>query len=140
MTEPVSIRAARQQRDGEDLEIPYVTVWPTEQDFAESVVALARDCGWLACHFRPARTGKGWRTAIVGHIGFPDIVAVHPSTGRLVFAELKMRPETQKAGRPEPHQQRWLDALAIRGEVYVWRPDDYDREIVPLFRREMRNA
>lgn len=152
MSQPVSIRGAQLRRDGEDLEIP--PLFSTEAQFTNAVVNLARSCGWLVYHARPAvvRSGK-WATHMQGDTGFPDIVAVHPS-GRLVFAELKMLPETRITGRPREDQQRWLDALqevayvAWHGldglpevaeaaldvvTVRVWRPADYDREIVPTF-------
>lgn len=125
-------------------------LFATEAQFTNAVVNLARSCGWLVYHARPAvvRSGK-WATHMQGDTGFPDIVAVHPS-GRLVFAELKMGGEARITGRPREDQQRWLDALQevsdfagvweFRGDkrvntviVRVWRPADYDREIVPTF-------
>ena len=122
-------------------------LFATEAQFTNAVVNLARSCGWLVYHARPAvvRSGK-WATHMQGDTGFPDIVAVHPS-GRLVFAELKILPESRITGRPREDQQRWLDALqevvmvrfsgGERGRtgcvVRVWRPADYDREIVPTF-------
>ena len=59
-----------------------------------------------------------------GHKGFPDYVLV--KAPRLIFAELKVHPETQKAGRPSEDQVAWLAEFSqIPGaEVYVWRPDD----------------
>ena len=122
-------------------------LFANEAQFTNAVVNLARSCGWLVYHARPAvvRSGK-WATHMQGDTGFPDIVAVHPS-GRLVFAELKILPESRITGRPREDQQRWLDALqevvmvrfsgGERGRtgcvVRVWRPADYDREIVPTF-------
>lgn len=164
MTEPASIRAARLRRDGEDLEIPAYSVpkWRDETHFAEGVVHLAQNCGWLAMHIRPARTRvrgeETYRTPIVGDKGFADIFAIHRTAGRLVYAELKMPPETQVKGRPTEDQQEWLDAmeefarwvtpfatdtrLIERAIVRVWRPEDYDREIVPTFAGawEVRNG
>src|SRR5438105_4792095 len=76
--------------------------------------------GWLRCHFRPARTAHGWRTAVEGDPGFCDVVLVQHH--RLVLAELK-----SEAGRPSQEQRRWLDAMAgVPGvEVYLWRPMDW---------------
>lgn len=125
----------------------------TEAEFTTAVITLARSCGYLVYHARPAvvRSGK-WATHMQGDPGLPDIIAVHPE-GRLVVAELKMPRETQAKGRPTAQQQEWLDAMkkvarhagqfAVMTEdghraestviVRVWRPEDYDREIVPTF-------
>ena len=53
--------------------------------------------------------------------GFPDLVLVHPQTGRTIFAELK-----KQSGYPSPEQRRWLEALRKNAgvEVYVWKPRD----------------
>ncbi len=146
VTEPASIRAARLRRDGEDLEIPHVPLFRSEAEFTTAVITLARSCGWLVHHDRPAvvRSGK-WATHVQGDTGFPDIYARHPD-GREVVAELKMAPASQIKGRPSETQWRWLDAFAAadsgRAIVRVWRPEDYDREIVPTFAGawEVRNG
>jgi len=92
---------------------------PSEQAFTDQVVQLAMICGWRVCHFRPAKTARGYRTAIQGHKGFPDIVAA--KNGRIIFAELKVG-----RNRPSDDQVEWLAALqcqhASRTEVYVWYP------------------
>ncbi|MCI0542945.1 MAG: hypothetical protein L0Z49_00695 [Actinobacteria bacterium] len=56
--------------------------------------------GWRVCHFRPATTRDGWRTAVQGHPGFPDLVLAR--RGRVVFAELKAALSAE--------QLEWLDA------------------------------
>ena len=107
-----------------------------EEVFVAHVVQLAQMNGWMVAHFRPARTSQGWRTAMTGDKGFPDIVAARD--GVVVFAELK----TEK-GRASPEQVAWLDALGHAPSmrtpdwepthVYLWRPHDWE-QIVDVFR------
>lgn len=89
----------------------------TEAAFIRQVIAFARLHGWLTAHFRPARTARGWRTAVQGDgKGFVDLVMVRGH--RVVFAELKAA-----GGRFTPEQLAWLAALEAAGaEVYQWRP------------------
>lgn len=94
---------------------------PTEAEFLRQVLQLARVCGWRVLHLRPARTRAGWRTAVQGDgVGFPDILAVHPSRG-LFVAELK-----SARGRLTPEQALWLQAFHRAGVLcYIFRPDDW---------------
>jgi len=95
---------------------------PTEDDLLAYVLDLSKLFGWQRAHFRPARTGHGWRTAVSGDgAGFPDLALCRPP--RLVFAELK-----SATGKLSHHQQHWLTLLAeIPGvEVFLWRPKDLD--------------
>lgn len=107
----------------------------TEKDWQSWVVELAQLMGWRIAHFRPADTGKGWRTPMLGSPGWPDLTLVRPP--RLLFAELKVNPATQIKGRPSPEQELWLAELRqVPGaEVYVWRPPDKDQVIETLTRR-----
>lgn len=107
----------------------------TEEQFSGQVEDLLKLYGWRWCHFRPAITEKGWRTALSGDKGLPDIIAVRPP--RLIFAELK-----SEDGRLSPEQKEWLKDLDIcrqatpfhkAHEVYLWRPSDYD-EIEEILR------
>lgn len=83
--------------------------------------------GWRWVHFRPARTGHGWRTALSGYPGFPDVVAA--KAGRVIFAELK-----SEEGRQTAEQSSWQDQLDGLGtEFYVWWPSDRD-EIMEVLR------
>lgn len=101
----------------------------TEAEFTRQVIDLAHARGWLVMHQRPARTSKGWRTAISGDIGFPDLVMVRD--GRLVFAELKVGKNKMSAA-----QERWIEQLqSVRSVAGVransvmaveWRPEDWD--------------
>lgn len=54
--------------------------------------------------------------------GFPDLVLVHTTVPRVLFAELK-----SETGEVTPEQEEWLRRLARSGnEVYLWRPSDRD--------------
>jgi hypothetical protein len=87
-----------------------------ECDFASQVEDLLKLYGWLWVHNRPARTQKGWRTALSGYKGFPDYVAV--KEGRLLFIELK-----GDTGKPTLEQDRWNEELSKTGaEVGVFYP------------------
>jgi hypothetical protein len=92
-----------------------------EAPFVDRVVDLAKRTGWLVTHFRPARTQRGYRTAIQGHKGFPDVVLARD--GVVLFRECKT-----DTGRLAPEQRAWLAALP---DAAVWRPRDWDDVIVP---------
>jgi hypothetical protein len=87
----------------------------TEAGFTATVISYAQLQGWAVAHFRPAKTERGWRTAVQGDgKGFPDLVLVRGS--RLIFAELKVA-----SRRPTDEQRAWLDALnETSAEVYLW--------------------
>lgn len=76
----------------------------TEDQLVRALLAALSWRGWMACHFRPARTAQGWRTAITGHAGAPDIIAIHPDLGAL-FIEAK-----SDTGKLRPEQVPWRDA------------------------------
>lgn len=85
----------------------------SEAAFQADVVAYAHAHGWLVMHTRPARTARGWRTAIQGDAGFPDLVLARH--GRVLHVELKA-----ETGRLTPQQAVWSAAL---GESWrLWRP------------------
>jgi hypothetical protein len=97
----------------------------SEDAFLRQVIALARLRGWLVAHFRPVRVQRRDGTCYhetpvqADGAGWPDLVLVRQ--GRVLFAELK-----RQAGRVEPRQRAWLDALAAAGlSVAVWRPSDW---------------
>lgn len=92
-----------------------------EKGYTAQVVDLFRLYGWRVYHPLPALypSGRGYATHFLGHVGFPDIVAVHPKQRRVIVAELKAR-----RGRFGKGQAEWLDAFRAIGdpvEVYVWR-------------------
>lgn len=87
-----------------------------EADFQRTVIEAARVLGWLVVHFRPAKTEKGWRTAISGDPGFVDLVFA--KRGRVIHAELK-----SEGGRLSPDQATW--GLALGSTYRCWRPSDW---------------
>src|SRR5688572_18923057 len=92
----------------------------SEAVWTAHVLQLAAALNWVTCHFRPARTDKGWRTAVQGMgVGFPDLVLVRPP--RLVFADVQAG-----RGKRSPAQQVWLGLPSkVAGvETYVWRPSE----------------
>lgn len=94
----------------------------TEAQFLSLVIDLAHLLRWKVAHFRPAFTGRGWRTPVQGDgAGFPDLVMVRGD--RLIAAELKR----EVGGHLTAEQDAWLADFAGTGaEVFVWRPSDVD--------------
>lgn len=94
----------------------------TEEGFLQAVMAFAKLNGWRSAHFRPAKTAKGWRTAVGGEgKGFPDLVMIHPALQKMVVAELKVGRNTTTHD-----QDVWLDHFKeVCDDVYVWRPTDW---------------
>lgn len=98
----------------------------TEAEFEDAIIDLATRLGWRIHAERPGRSEKGWRTAIKGMAGYPDLTLVRG--GRLVFAELK-----SERGRLSEEQNAWIDALVRVAEaskddlmdVFVWRPTNW---------------
>jgi hypothetical protein len=97
----------------------------TEKDLQRTVIEIAKLYGFRVAHQRPARTANGWRTAIEGDVGFPDLVLLrgvrNGQPARLLFVELKTA-----RGKPSPDQVKWLELLqeVPRIEVHLWRPMD----------------
>jgi len=93
----------------------------SEQDFLNSVVELAHLMHWKVHHSRPAWTEKGYRTAIQGDAGFPDLILVRPP--RVIIVELK-----SEKGKLTAEQESWIkDLEGCEGvDVDTWYPDDWD--------------
>jgi hypothetical protein len=87
-----------------------------EKDWQTQVIDLARLLGWRVAHFRPAKTSKGWRTAVAADgEGYPDLTLTRD---RVIFLELK-----RETGKTTQAQRDWLTALHTAGaETYVARP------------------
>lgn len=90
----------------------------TERQFTDQVIALFQLNGWRVCHFRPAKTAKGWRTALQGDAGFGDIVAA--KKGRKIMAELKVGRNIASL-----EQMQWLWAWGK--DAFLWYPADWDK-------------
>jgi VRR-NUC domain len=99
----------------------------TEKDLQTTVIELALLYGWRVSHQRPARTAEGWRTAVEGHPGLPDLIMArgvrngHPA--RLLLVELKT-----KRGKLSADQKQWFETLVQvpRIEVRIWTPEDLE--------------
>jgi hypothetical protein len=97
----------------------------SEAAFSTRVEDLLDLYKWRWCHFKTSKEQSGrWSTAMRGHKGFPDYVAVRVETSgcRVLFIELK-----SEKGIVSKEQRIWIDILqASQNEVYVWRPSDFD--------------
>ena len=92
--------------------------WQSEADFQKQVEKLAAYCGWATSHAH---------LPFFDTAGTPDLLLVHKESGRTIFAELKVRSKTGRLPKPGPAQQRWLNWLIKRNEVYVWTwPDSWN--------------
>lgn len=88
----------------------------SEDELKAMVIQTAELYGWRVCHFRPARTAKGWRTPIEGHPGLPDLVLARD--GQVLLAELK-----SATGKPTDDQTLWLEAAGDHGRL--WTPAEW---------------
>jgi hypothetical protein len=99
-----------------------------EKELQNNVIDLAKQCGWMVMHTRPAKLANGeYRTALQGNKGAPDIfMARH---GRLIITELK-----SEKGELTGEQINWRYELygepgkfnwKVHPEYYIWRPSDW---------------
>lgn len=90
-----------------------------ERALQDAIVEMANLLGWTVFHTRPARSEKGWRTAVAYQgAGFPDVVAVRD---RVLFAEIKAGRNTLRA-----EQVEWRDRLILAGaEWHLWNEKDW---------------
>ena len=100
-----------------------------EAALQRTLVEAARFYGYRVHHTRPARTVHGWRTAIMGDKGFPDLVL---ALDGLVHAwELK-----SGTGRLDGEQRAWASALGegepTRLEWRLVRPSGLDEALAIL--------
>ena len=105
----------------------------SEKDFQDTVIEYAQLRGWKAAHFRSVRVQRKngsiyYQTPVQADgAGFPDLCLVRLS--RILFIELKSGKD-----KISPAQNEWLEALADteKVEVYVWKPADFEQEIVEV--------
>lgn len=107
----------------------------SEKLFQEQILRLAQINGWKRFHPLAVRDYKGgYRTALAGDKGFPDLVLARATTsqrlGGLIFAELK-----SETGRIGIEQIEWSEHLAPWAEWYLWRPRDLDAIVERLSRK-----
>jgi hypothetical protein len=97
----------------------------TEAEFTQAMVDLFRSYGWLVHHTRPARSAKGWRTPVMGDVGFPDVVACSPK--RLCIAELKVKKGV--LSMPQISWGRRLNDLAelLGFDYFLWKPEQWNK-------------
>jgi VRR-NUC domain len=119
-----ALRGARRPRRGARTADPATAALRaiTEAELLAWCLDLARLHGWLSYHPRPARTERGWRTAVQGDgAGWPDLVLLHPTRGGMA---LELKTET---GRTTPEQEAWISAFRAAGwHAQVARPRDRD--------------
>ena len=94
-----------------------------EDAFLAQILDLAKICGWRRAHFRPAQTGRGWRTAVSADgKGFPDLLLVRRKTKSKLVAELKVPPNECTA-----EQKEWLaDCEMVGIPAFTWTPTDWE--------------
>jgi len=95
----------------------------TEAEFKNIVISIAKRYGWLIHHDLPAQNSRGkWATHIQGDAGFPDLLMVHPVSGKILAVELKA-----EKGKLSPLQKRWLMAFDVSATFNsVWKPSDME--------------
>jgi hypothetical protein len=95
----------------------------TENELKDIVISVAKRYGWLIHHDLPAQNNRGrWLTNIQGDAGFPDLLMVHPVSGKILAVELK-----SERGKLSPLQKRWLMAFDAGGIFNsVWIPSDME--------------
>jgi len=95
----------------------------TEAEFKNVVISIAKRYGWLIHHDLPAQNSRGkWATHIQGDAGFPDLLMVHPVSGKILAVELKA-----EKGKLSPLQKRWLMAFDVSATFNsVWKPSDME--------------
>jgi hypothetical protein len=88
----------------------------SEDAWKSRVMDTAKTYGWMVCHYRPAWTERGYRTAVEGDKGCLDLILARG--GVVLLAELK-----SMTGKPTPAQRAWLAAAGAQGRL--WRPSDW---------------
>jgi hypothetical protein len=107
---------------------PVAATLMSEKQLLNNVIDAAQKFGWYVVHFRPAWTGKGWRTAMQGDKGFPDIVLARK--GVVWFFELKV----QEGAKWEEGQREWAAKLGDRWRLIQpshWLSGEVERLLMP---------
>jgi len=89
----------------------------TEAQLVDKIIHYLHMRGWVVTHFRPAKLGTRWITALSGDKGFPDICAAR--NGEVWFIEAKI-----KGGRLSAEQRIWGKHLPADRYLVIY-PDDF---------------
>jgi VRR-NUC domain-containing protein len=102
--------------------VPVKKPQETERQFQKAVIDLAKACGWMVMHSRPARVkvrGKEtWRTPLQGDAGFPDLVLARDAE-ELLLVELKRTGQKRRED-----QLTWAEEIP-RENYRLWWPFDW---------------
>ncbi|HET6303831.1 MAG TPA: hypothetical protein VFG80_03550 [Myxococcota bacterium] len=102
-----------------------------ERELQAGIVQTAKILGYRVTAFRPAWTGKGYRTPLQGDKGWPDLALC--GRGRFLVRELKVGRGTLSA-----EQAEWIRELEGAGvDVGVWTDSDWHAGLVEA---ELRRA
>lgn len=108
----------------------------TGRQITDAIIDLAETLGYRCVHFRPARTKRGWTTAMQGRHskGWPDLVLVG---NRVIVIEVKGDGDTLR-----PEQAEWLDAFRHAGvEAHLITAQDWlDGAVDLILGAPVRNA
>ncbi len=76
-------------------------------DYQKAICDIAKLAGWRLHAELPGQTASGrYLTRVQGHVGFPDLVLVHPGRQLIAFVELKRKPN-----KASDDQLAWLAAI-----------------------------
>jgi hypothetical protein len=102
-----------------------------ERDLQNAVIDLARIFGWRCAHFRPAKTAKGWRTAVQADgKGFPDLLLIRGT-------ELKVRELKVGKNKTSVEQEGWIEAFRLAGvDAGIWTEVDIPDRVIEELKRK----
>ena len=95
----------------------------SEVVFQAKVIAYAQDLGWWVYHTHRSDRSEP---------GFPDLVLIHRTEPRIVYAELK------RIGGQPTYAQWWvlMRLQELGHEAYLWRTDDWPEIVTVLDTRQ----
>lgn len=95
----------------------------SEDELLVGLLELLALTGWRSYHVRRSDRAIAQGS---GAVGFPDVIAAHAATSRLIAIECK-----SDTGLPSAPQLAWLFALRASGaiEATIVRPSTYDEAI-----------